>query len=140
MDFLKQYLNPRTQLVDFAIPLPDEFYETVDGLELKTSEIKKIHSHGYTPREAKKSDVWKVLAQSQKRLDNYVDAVVAETGREQDLMNLYFGEFSTVPTGRLWGVNGRGGDSDALGDGSRTGDYGRLVGVAPKAHVGRAKK
>ncbi len=138
LDFLQQHLNPETKLVDYAIPLPDGLFEAVDGLELKTSEIEKIHSRGYTPREAKKSDVWKVLAQSQKRLDNYVDAVVAETSKKQDLMNLYFGNASMVPTGRLWCVGSWYSDSNAYGS-LALGD-GRLVGVAPEAHVARARK
>jgi len=79
-------------------------------------------------------------------LNRYVDAIVAETGRERNLMNIYFSPVSKVPTGRLWCVDGRNYDSNAYGSGNLSDDYGRLVGVAPEAHVGsvvreaRAKK
>ncbi len=86
-------------------------------------------------KEAKDSDVWKTLTGTQKRLDHYVDALAAETGRTQNLMNTYFGPVSKVPTGRLWYV-GRYLDSDAGGNGNLSYDLSRLVGVAPEAHVG----
>ncbi len=153
LQFLQQYVKPDTKLFDYAVPLPDGLYEAMEGLELKPADIEKLHTRGYTPREAQKSDVWQELSgRSQKRLDKYVDAVVAETGREQNLMNLYFGGISKVPTGRLWFVNNRSNDSFAFGNLSLSIDYGRLVGVAPEiaarqvpnevigAHVARAKK
>ncbi|MBI2145962.1 hypothetical protein HYU22_01320 [Candidatus Woesearchaeota archaeon] len=140
LTFLQEHLKPETKLVDYGVPLPDGLYEAMDGLELKTADIGRLHSRGYTPTEAKKSVVWRELARTQKRLDNYVDAVVVETGRERDLMNTYFGEASKVPTGRLWFVSGRNNDSLAGGNYNLTLDYGRLVGVAPEAHVARAKK
>jgi len=62
------------------------------------------------------------------------------------LMNIYFSPVSKVPTGRLWYVNSRTNDSNADGNYYLTNDNGRLVGVAPEAHVGsvvreaRAKK
>jgi len=141
LQFLQQYLKPETKLVDYALPLPDGFFEAVEGgLELKTAEIELLHSKGYTPREAKKSKVWNILAQSQKRLDSYVDAVAQETGRERDLMNIYFGQASRVPTGRLWYVGSRNYGSLTNGYDNLADGYGRLVGVAPEAHVGRAKK
>lgn len=141
LQFLQQHVKPDTKLVDNAVPLLDGLYEAMEGLELKTSDIDKLHSRGYTPREAKRSDVWQELAgKSQKRLDKYVDAVAAETGRTQDLMNLYFGGASTVPTGRLWYVDYGDLGSGAGGDSLLAFDLGRLVGVAPEAHVARAKK
>ena len=136
LDFLRENLKPETKLVDYALPLSDGLYERMEGLELKPADIERLHSRGYTPREAKKSEVWRALAQGQKRLDNYVDAVVKETGRSQDLMNLYFNSASVVPTGRLWYVYSRSNDSNAYGIIILSIGYGRLVGVAPEAHVG----
>ncbi len=146
LEFLRQHLKPETELVDYALPLPDGFFEAMEGLELKTADIERLHTQGYTPQEAKQSDIWREFAREQKRLDNYIDAVVAETGRERNLMNTYFGSASKVPTGRLWYVYYRYNVSIAAGDLGLTSDYGRLVGVAPEAHVSsvlreaRAKK
>lgn len=126
----------KTKLVNYAVPLPEGLYEAMEGLELKPADIEKLHTKGYTPREAKQSDVWKELSgRSQQRLDKYVDAVVAETGRERGLMNLYFGKASKVPTGRLWYVGDRYIVSYAKGINGLADGYGRLVGVAPEAHV-----
>ena len=146
LDFLREYVKPDTTLVDGAVSLPDGLYERMEGLELTSADIERLNSRGYTPREAKKSDTWRALAGKQKLLDTYVDAVVSETGRDQDLMNLYFGGASKVPTGRLWYVYSRIIGSNAVGNYSLTNDNGRLVGVAPEAHVAsvlreaRAKK
>ncbi|MDP3734537.1 MAG: hypothetical protein Q8R37_04875, partial [Nanoarchaeota archaeon] len=115
LNFLQKNLNPETKLVNYAVPLPDGLYEAMEGLELKTADIQRLHSRGYTLKEAKKSEVWRELARTQKRLDNYVGAVVAETGRERDLMNIYFSDASNVPTGRLWYVSSRYYVSGALG-------------------------
>ncbi len=136
LNFLRENLKPDTKLVDYALPLPDGFFEAMDGLLLTSGQIEKLHTKGYSVKEAKDSDVWKTLTGTQKRLNHYVDAVAAETGRTEDLMNTYFGPVSKVPTGRLWYVNNRNGDSDAYGNCDLTNDYGRLVGVAPEAHVG----
>ncbi len=140
LDFLREYVKPGTTLVDYAVPLPDGLFEAMEGLALTPRQAEQLHRRGYTPKEAKESEFWQTVAQSQKRLNKYVDAVVAETGREQDLMNTYFSPVSKVPTGRLWFVNGWYCGSYAIGYGSLTNGNGRLVGVAPEAHVVRAKK
>ncbi len=146
LDFLKQYVTPDTKLVDDAVPLPDGLFEAMEGLALTPRQAEQLHGRGYTPKEAKKSEFWQTVAQSQKRLNKYVDAVVAETGREQNLMNTYFSPVSKVPTGRLWCVHDRNNVSIAYGYDYLAVDLGRLVGVAPEAHVSsvlreaRAKK
>ena len=146
LDFLREYVKPGTKLVDGAVRLPDGLFEAMDGLALTPRQIEQLHERGYTPKEAKKSEFWQTVAQSQKRLNRYVDAIVAETGRERDLMNIYFSPVSKVPTGRLWYVNDRLNGSNARGNLTLTDANGRLVGVAPEAHVSsilreaRAKK
>ncbi len=140
LDFLKQHLNSKTRLVDYAIPLPDGFFEAADGLELKTAEIERLNSKGYTSTSAKNSEVWKTLALTSERLSSYVKAVVAETGSKHDLMNLYFGSASAVPAGRLWYVGSGLNYSNARSNNGLTSSNGRLVGVTPEAHVARAKK
>ncbi len=140
LDFLREYVKPETKLVDNAVPLPDGLFEAMEGLALTPQQAEQLHGRGYTSKEAKKSEFWQTVAQSQQRLNKYVNAVVEETGRERDLMNTYFSPVSTVPTGRLWFVGNWDDDSVACGDGGLTSDDGRLVGVAPEAHVARAKK
>jgi len=135
LDFLRGYVKPETKLVNNAVPLPDGLFEAMEGLVLTPRQVEQLHTRGYTPKEAKESKFWQTVAQSQKRLNKYVDAVVAETGREQDLMKIYFSPVSIVPTGRLWFVNNRGNVSYANGSINLTYDNGRLVGVAPEAHV-----
>lgn len=140
LQFLQQRMKPETKLVDSAIPLPEGLYESMEGLELKPADIDRLDRQGYNPKEAKQSDVWRELSgRSQTRLDNYVNAVVAETGREQNLMEIYFGGVSKVPTGRLWLVYGRNYGSVADGFSNLISDGGRLVGVAPEAHVGKSR-
>ncbi len=136
LDFLRENLKPETKLVDYALPLPDGFFEAMDGLLLTSGQIEKLHTKRYSVKEAKDSDVWKTLTGTQERLDHYVDAVAAETGRTQNLMNTYFGPVSKVPTGRRWYVDDRYNGSYASGNNYLTSDNGRLVGVAPEAHVG----
>ena len=116
LDFLREYVKPRTKLVDYAVPLPDGLFEAMEGLALTPRQAEQFHGRGYTPKEAKESEFWRTVAQSQERLNKYVDAVVAEKGRERDLMNIYFSPVSKVPTGRLWCVNLRYNDSYAHGD------------------------
>ncbi|MFH0700818.1 MAG: hypothetical protein V2A62_00105 [Candidatus Woesearchaeota archaeon] len=139
LELLKQ-ISPQDQLVDNAKVLPNGFFERAEGLGLTAKDIERLHGKGYTPREAKKSREWRYLAGTQERLDQYVDDVVKETGRTNDLMNLYFGGVSTVPTGRLWCVYSRYGGSSADCDYDLYSNSGRLVGVAPEAHVAREKK
>ena len=136
LDFLREHVKPGTKLDDNAVPLPDGLFEAMEGLALTPRQAEQLHGRGYTPKEAKKSEFWQTVAQSQERLNNYVDAVVEETGRGRDLMNTYFSPVSKVPTGRLWYVYGRDFVSYALGIINLANVYGRLVGVAPKAHVG----
>lgn len=45
MEVLRQ-ITPQAKLVDHALPLPDDFYEAVDGeyvVELKPAEIERLH-------------------------------------------------------------------------------------------------
>ena len=136
LNFLKEYVKPDTKLVDNAVPLPDGFFEAMEGLVLTPRQVEQLHERGYTPKEAKKSEFWQTVAQSQQRLNNYVDAVVEETGGERDLMNISFSPVPAVPTGQLWYVGGSGSVSYAHGGLGLTGELGRLVRVAPEAHVG----
>lgn len=139
LELLKQ-IGPQDQLVDNAKVLPDGFFARAEGLGLTAKDIERLHAKGYTPREAKKSREWRYLLGTQERLEKCVDDVVKETGRTNDLMNLYFGGVSAVPTGRLWFVNDRYYDSSANSNNYLLNNNGRLVGVAPEAHVVREKK
>lgn len=121
------------KLVDDAFSLPDGLYEKMDGPELSPRDIEVLHGKAYHLGYCRELDIWRTLARDSKRLDRYLDAIKGETGRK-DVMKLYFGPPSAVPTARFWYLSNQDNGSYAGSYASLTDRASRLIGRLPQAH------
>ncbi len=134
-------INPKSQLVNGDLVLPDGMYEMLEGQEFTRKYIQKYVGEALTSKEAKSNPLWQALARDPKLLNEYVDLIFAQAKQQfnhDKNMGVYVRDASDVSkdsaTLRSWFVARLVSMSNAGGRGCLDLGYGRLVGVAPEAH------
>ncbi len=135
---LARELNPKSRLKNGALMLPDGAYEGADCPEFKIDDLAKYGMYEWLKRKkVSNHPIWKALAGDDKLLDAYGDMIFRK-GKEiynhDTVMGVFLADAQDVPTMRLWYAV-RLGWSGAGGSLRLDGGDGRLVGVAPEAHV-----
>ena len=130
-------LNPKTKLINGALPQSGEEYDRLKGIELTKEEVTNyVQGRNLTKQEVLNNKLWRILAR-------HPDEVPKELARDKNLLpeyaNLVFSEGFDTGMGiyvsspedalRLWYVYWLYGGSVAGGDGRLDGSSGRLVGV-----------
>ena len=129
-------LTPSSGLSNGALILPDGVYESLQGLELNKSDLKKYASGNWLKqKEVISNPIWQALSEDENLLKEYAGLVFSQG--YDNAMAVYSASAKDAPTMRSWYVGRLGGDNRSYAfywyhlDNSN----GRLVGVqvAPKA-------
>ncbi len=144
-------LTAESELYQGALVLPDGTWGALKGqkenvLHLTPDEVKKAHGQGYvkkngvwTPDNKTVGKIWDTLSRG-RDLTSYVQLVSERSPYSDTLLNVYFNHTTkdSQPTMRSWVAGSFGYSSVAIGY-DLDYDDGRLVGVAPEAHIAREK-
>ena len=138
-------INPKSQLVNGNLVLPDGLYEKLEGHEFTRKGIQKYVGEELTSKDAKSNPLWWALARDPKLLNDYVDLIFAQAKPQFDYdknMGVYVRDDSDVSkdaaTLRPWCVRRLWCWSVAEGWGGLDNSIGRLVGVAPEAQAAKS--
>ena len=71
-------INPKSQLSNGALVLPDGLYEKLDGQEFTRKDVQRYVGDWLSSKDAKSNPIWQALARDTKLLNDYVDAVFAQ--------------------------------------------------------------
>ncbi len=147
-------MTPESELYNGALVLPAGAWQELKGQKdkvvyLTAEEVEEAHGQGYvkkngvwTPSNKSVAKAWAALGRG-RDLTSYVQLVSEDSPHSNSLLNVYFNKTTKdgKPTMRSWVAISTDINSFALGDNVL--DYysgrGRLVGVAPGAHVAREK-
>ena len=145
-------ITAESELYHSAFVLPDGAWDELKAhkenvLYLTAEEAQQAHGKGYVkksgvwvPANRTVAKVWDILSGG-RDLISYIQLVSENSPNRESLLNVYLNQTTTKdgkPTMRSWVALRVDLDSDAVGYNSLDDRYGRLVGVAPEAHVGRA--
>ncbi len=148
-------MTPESELYQGASVLPitrwQELKSEIEkdnskGVYLNAEEVGQAHGQGYvkkngvwTPANRSVAKTWDALSKG-RDLTSYVQFVSEDSPHSDSLLNVYFNKTTKdgKPTMRSWVADRTCNYSIARGD-YLYGNYGRLVGVAPEAHVTREK-
>ncbi|MDP3639770.1 MAG: hypothetical protein Q8R53_01030 [Nanoarchaeota archaeon] len=146
-------LTAESELYQGALVLPAGAWNELKGqkekvFHLTAEEVQEANDKGYvkkdgvwTPANKTVARVWDTFSRGQD-LTLYVQLVSESSPYSDSLLNVYFNPTTKEgkSTMRSWVAGIIDYDSDASGSNFLLdGDYGRLVGVAPEAHVAREK-
>ena len=147
---LLRKLTPESPLVNGALKLEQKQWKELKAdkehsLYLTPTEVEAAYGKGYVLKEGKFVPANKAVAKAWnhlnrgKDLQNYAQQV-SETSKSNDVMQLYFDQSRPdTPTLRSLVLGRVGDDSGVYGNSNLGSGNGRLVGVAPEAHVAREK-
>ena len=145
-------ITPKSDLYRGALILPasawHELKEQKDKVVYLTAEeAGEAHGRGYvkkngvwTPANITVAKVWNTLSRG-RDLTSYIQLVHESSPRRDSLLNVYLNQTTKDgnPTMRSWVACITVNNSIADGDNDLYYNFGRLVGVAPEAHVAREK-
>jgi len=141
-----------SELYQGALVLPAGAWQELKGQKdivvyLTADEVQEAHGQGYlkkngvwTPTNKSVAKAWDALGRG-RDLTSYVQLVSEESPNSDSLLNVYFNKTTKdgKPTMRSWVASRSDDNSLAGGINLLYSYYGRLVGVAPEAHVAREK-
>ncbi|MBI4152467.1 hypothetical protein HY495_02040, partial [Candidatus Woesearchaeota archaeon] len=149
-------VTPESELYQGALVLPAGAWQELNseikkdnskGVYLNSNEVREAHGRGYvkkngvwTPANKSVAKAWDALSRG-RDLTSYVQLVSEHSPLSDSLLRVYFNQITKdgTSTMRSWVAYRTGIDSGAFGINYLYGDSGRLVGVAPEAHVAREK-
>ena len=145
---LLREINPKTKLDNYAMILSNDQWEELHGdgvLYLNADKVEQAHEKGFVkrngvwqPENTVVGDVWEHLSRG-KDLKDYAK-IVSKTPGSNKVMRLWFDRNNyTSPVMRSLVLLSFGNFSLVLGSLNLDDGLGRLVGVAPEAHVAREK-
>ena len=110
-------------------------YEALDVPELQRKDLGTLRK-SLTLAQAKNHPTWKILADGDQGLLNDYMTAIFNFYNISEGAAVYFDDARKVAHGRLWCLGYNYYDSNAFGNDNLDDGDGRLVGVAPEAHVG----
>ena len=145
-------MTPDSEFYQGSLVLPEGAWQELKGQKdkvvyLTTEDVQEADGQGYvkkigvwTPANRSVAKVWDALGRG-RNLTSYIQLVSEDSPPCNSLLNVYFNKTTKdgKPTMRSWVADRTDDDSVAIGDDYLNDDYGRLVGVAPEAHVAREK-
>ena len=145
-------LTPKSELYQGALVLPAGAWQELKSqkekvFHLTADEVQQAQGQGYvqkdgvwTPANQTVGKIWDALSRG-RDLTSYVQLVSERSPRSGSLLNLYFNRTlqDGKPTMRPCVADSIDNNTYADGGSYLNGSGGRLVGVAPEAHVARAK-
>ncbi|MBI2146657.1 hypothetical protein HYU22_04930 [Candidatus Woesearchaeota archaeon] len=145
-------LTAESELYQSALVLPAGAWQELKSQQekvfhLTADEVQEARGQGYvkkdgiwTPANKAVAKVWDTLSRG-RDLTSYVQLVSESSPRSDSLLNVYFNSTTKdgMPTMRPWVADRIYSNSNASGYDYLNGNDGRLVGVAPEAHVAREK-
>lgn len=144
-------VTSESELYQGALVLPTGAWQELKGQKGKVAyftadEVQEAQGQGYikkngvwTPANKSVAKAWDALGRG-RDLTPYVQLVSEDSPHSDSLLNVYFNQRTKdgKPTMRSWVADRADNSSDAFGDVLYY-NVGRLVGVAPEAHVAREK-
>lgn len=141
-------ITPESELYQGALVLPASAWQELKGQKdkvvyLTAKEVGQAHGNGYvkkngawTPANRSVAKVWDALSKG-RDLTSYVQLVCEDSPHSDSLLNVFFNKTTQYgkPTMRSWVAYRTDINSSADGNDYLNDDDGRLVGVAPEAHV-----
>jgi len=145
-------VTPESELYQGALVLPAGAWQELKGQKdkvvyLTADEVQEAHGQGYvkkegvwTPANKSVAKAWDALGRG-RDITSYVQLVSEDSPHSDSLLNVYFNQTTKngKSTMRSWVALSAGDYSLACGGNLLNCLIGRLVGVAPEAHVAREK-
>ena len=145
-------ITPESELYQRALVLPADAWQELKGqkdkvVHLTAKEVGEAHGRGYVkkngvwaPTNRSVAKVWDALGRG-RDLSSYIQLVSEHSPHSDSLLNVYFNRTTKdgKQTMRSWVAIRTVNSSNAIGNLSLDDSGGRLVGVAPEAHVAREK-